>query len=148
MRLRTINFRVNFAKTKYPNLRANFTVSQIIAKKSKSFSDGEFVKECVQSVADIICSDKKTEFAKLSLSRQTVARRIDELAANIEGTLKSRATNFEFYSLALSESCDASNTDQLAISLRGGNKDFNITEELAALVPLKAIDLMGVSVKP
>ncbi|KAJ4437619.1 hypothetical protein ANN_17764 [Periplaneta americana] len=92
-------------------IRATFAISEIIAKKSKPFSDGEFVKECLQSV-DIICPYKKTEFAKLNLWRQTVAHRIDELATTIEGTLKSQATNFEFYSLAL-ESCDDSDTAQL-----------------------------------
>ena len=127
-------------------VKASYAVAEIIAKKSKPFSDGEFVKECIECVADIICPDKKAQFAKLSLSRQTVARRIEELASNVERTLKYRATNFQFYSLALDESGDASDTAQLAIFLRGVDKDFIITEELAALVPLKGttktIDLM------
>jgi hypothetical protein len=128
-------------------VKASYAVAEIIAKKSKPFPDGEFLEECLENVADIICPDKKVQFAKVSLSRQTVARRIDELATSVEKTLKCRATNFEFYSLALDDSCDASNTAQLAIFLRGVDKDFNITEELAALVPLKgtikANDLKG-----
>jgi hypothetical protein len=128
-------------------VKASYAVAEIIAKKSKPFSGGEFVKECLESVANIICPGKKVQFAKLSLLRQTVACRIDELATSVGETLKCRATNFEFYSLALNESCDASDTAQLAILLRGADKDFNITEELAALVPLKgttkANDLMG-----
>jgi hypothetical protein len=60
--------------------------AEIIAKKSKPFSEGEFVKECLESVADIIYPDEKVQFAKLSLSRQTVARRIDELATSVEET--------------------------------------------------------------
>jgi hypothetical protein len=128
-------------------VKESYAVAEIIAKKSKSFSDGEFVKECLESVADFICPDKKVQFAKLSLSRQTVARRIDELATSVEETLKCRATNFEFYSLALDDSCDAGDNAQLAIFLRGLHKDFNITEELVDLVPLKGTtkvnDLMG-----
>ena len=99
-------------------VKASYAVAEIIAKNSKPFSDGEFVKECIECVADIICPDKKAQFAKLSLSRQTVARRIEELASNVERTLKYRATNFQFYSLALDESGDASDTAQLAIFLR------------------------------
>ena len=57
-------------------------------KKSKPFSDGEFVKECIVRVADFLCPEKKETFAKISLSRQTIARRVEELG----------------YSLALDES--------------------------------------------
>lgn len=91
------------------------------------------MKECIECVADIICPDKKAQFAKLSLSRQTVARCVEELASNVERTLKYRATNFQFYSLALDESGDASDTAQLAIFLRGVDKDFIITEEIRIL---------------
>ncbi|KAG8235640.1 hypothetical protein J437_LFUL013631 [Ladona fulva] len=38
---------------------------------------------------------------------------------------------------ALDESTDATDTAQLAIFIRGIDKEFNITEELASLVPLK-----------
>ena len=51
-------------------VKASFLVAETIAKISKPFSDGEFVKECIVRVADILCPEKKETFAKISLSRQ------------------------------------------------------------------------------
>ena len=42
-----------------------------------------------------------------------------------------------FFSIALDESTDLSNTAQLAIFIRGVDDDFNVTEELLELVPMK-----------
>ena len=49
-------------------VKASYVVANLIAKKSKQFRDGEFIKECMESVADIICPDKKNEISKISLS--------------------------------------------------------------------------------
>jgi len=51
--------------------------------------DGEFIKECMESVADIICPDKKSEFSKMSLSHQTIATRIEQLSNSVENSFKS-----------------------------------------------------------
>ena len=75
-------------------------VANLIAKKSKPYADGEFIKQCMESVADIICPDKKGDFSKISLSHQTIARRTDERGKSIEKGLESRAANFKFYVLA------------------------------------------------
>lgn len=40
---------------------------QYIAKESKSFFDGEFVKECMQHIIDDMCSEKKCLFKQVSL---------------------------------------------------------------------------------
>ena len=40
-------------------IRASYIVSEKIAKHSKSYSDGEFVKECLQAVVDILCPGRK-----------------------------------------------------------------------------------------
>jgi len=50
-------------------VKASYVVANLIAKKSKRFMDGEFIKECMESVADIICQDKKPWFSKMSLSQ-------------------------------------------------------------------------------
>ena len=39
--------------------RTSFVISHKIAKNSKSFSDGEFVKECLVDSAALICPEKK-----------------------------------------------------------------------------------------
>lgn len=51
--------------------------------------------------------------------------------------MESQCTTFKFYSIALDGSTDATDTAQLTIFIRGIDNEFNITEELASLVPLK-----------
>ncbi|XP_067123968.1 general transcription factor II-I repeat domain-containing protein 2-like [Centruroides vittatus] len=118
-------------------IKASFVVANLIAKKSKPFSDGEFIKECMESVADILCPDKKSDISKISLSHQTIARRIDDLGKYIESDLKSKACGFTFYFLAMDESTDATDTAQFAIFIRGINDEYSVTEEMLLLVPLK-----------
>jgi hypothetical protein len=47
-------------------VKASYAVSDIIAKRLKPYSDGEFVKECLEVVGDIICQKKNSS---ISLSR-------------------------------------------------------------------------------
>lgn len=54
-------------------------ISEQIAKKSKPFTDDEFVKQCMESAAEIVCPTQKHLFSKVSLSGVTVARRTEEL---------------------------------------------------------------------
>jgi hypothetical protein len=69
-------------------VKASFVVSENIAKHSKSFSEGEFIKECLVDVASIICPEKKKDFENICLSRQTVVRRIEMMADDIKKSLK------------------------------------------------------------
>ena len=66
----------------------------------------------------------------VSLSRQTVIRRIVDMADDSREQLKIVSKKFEYFSLALDESTDISETSQLLIFVRGVNADFAITEEL------------------
>ena len=49
----------------------------------KTFSDGEFVKERSEAVVKDILPDKSKLFSKLSLSRQTVCRQINDISNEI-----------------------------------------------------------------
>lgn len=69
----------------------------------------------------------------------TVARRIAELAGDIEISLKDRASKFVYYSVALTESTDMTDTAQLAIIIQGIDDNFMVTEEMDALFPMKGI---------
>lgn len=119
--------------------KASYVVSSLIAKKSKPFIDGEFIKECLESVADVMCPDKKTDFSKISLSHQTISRRIDDIGKSIENKLEEKVRSFKYYSLAIDESTDVMDTAQVAIFVRGIDNEFNISEEMASLVPLKTL---------
>ena len=117
--------------------KVSYVVSDIIAKRLKPHTDGEFVKECFQAFTDIVCPEKKATVSKLCLSARTISRRIDDIAGCITFTLRERATNFKYFSVAVDESTDMTDTAQLAVFIRGVDKDLNITEELASLVGLK-----------
>ena len=129
---------VNLSSQQESVAAASYIVAEVIAKRGKPFSDGEFVKECFFRVADVLCSEKKEQFEQLSLSRQTIARRIEESGNSIEASLASKAEDFTFYSLALDESTDIKDTAQLAIFVRGVDESFCVIKELAAMVPLKS----------
>jgi len=109
-------------------VKASYKISQLIAKNMKPYNEGEFIKECLEQTADVLCPEKKSLFGKISLSPQTMARRIHEIALNIEETLKSRCQHFRFYSIALDESTDATDTAQVAHFIRGVDENVNITE--------------------
>ena len=68
--------------------------------------------------------------SKLSLSRNTVQRRIEDLSGEVTKDISSRIKNFEFFSIALDGSIDIVDTEQLLFYIRGINNDFSVTEEL------------------
>lgn len=96
-------------------VRASYRVAQLIAKESKSFSDGEFVKKCMLHVIDEICPENKCLFEQVSLSRQTITRRIEDLGLNLFEQVQDRVKHFQYFSIALDESTDMVDTAQLLI---------------------------------
>ena len=60
----------------------------------KPLSDGEFVKECIMTVVDLLCPDEKNVFANASLSSSTVTRRIEDIAENVKFSLKMLLESF------------------------------------------------------
>lgn len=137
---KNLNFQQNIFKKKceqnVSTVRASYRVAQLIAKESKSFSDGEFVKKCMSHVIDEICPENKCLFEQVSLSRQTITRRIEDLGLNLFEQVQDRVKHFQYFSIALDESTDMVDTAQLLIFVRGVNANFEITEELAALESL------------
>lgn len=49
--------------------KTSFVISHKIAKNSKTFSEGEFVKECLADSTALICPEKKGAFEQVPLSR-------------------------------------------------------------------------------
>ena len=53
--------------------------------------------------------------------------------------MESIAADFKFYALVMVDSTDATDTAQLAIFIRLIDDDYDVTEEMTSLVPLKDI---------
>lgn len=89
----------------YDNInKATYVLSHIIAK-NKSFSEFKNVWWTLEL------------YEKVSLSRRTVTRLVEDIVENLEQQLKGKVKDFALYSLALDESCDVQDTGQLLIFL-------------------------------
>jgi len=118
-------------------VHASLRISHIIGKKMKPFSDGEYIKECMMAAVEEIAPDKIKAFTQISLSHQTMTRRINGIATEISATLNEVAEKFVCFSLALDETTDIKDTAQLSIFIRGVDKQMNVTKEFLDLVSLK-----------
>ncbi|KAM8812643.1 general transcription factor II-I repeat domain-containing protein 2-like [Rhynchonycteris naso] len=101
------------------------------------FVEGEFVKECLLSVAKEICPEKADLFSTVSLSGSTIARRTEEMGDNLYQHLQNSVRKLSYFSLALDESNDVRDSAQLLIFICGTNANFKVTEELAVLQSIK-----------
>lgn len=79
------------------NTCANYEVPKLIAERMKPFTDGEFFKELLLKVVDVVCPVKKKLFSAISLSTRSVTRQIEELAANVRSGLEGILTNQNCY---------------------------------------------------
>ncbi|KAL4083148.1 hypothetical protein QTP88_028478 [Uroleucon formosanum] len=69
---------INEAATK-----ASFRISHLFAKRGKAFSDGSLIKECIIQAVEEICPERIDTFKNISLSANTVTRRIDDISNNL-----------------------------------------------------------------
>ncbi|UYV79854.1 hypothetical protein LAZ67_18000920 [Cordylochernes scorpioides] len=102
-------------------VHASYVLSEMIAKHSKPFTEGDFIKECLIKAAEIVCPGSVKTFQAISLSRNTVVERVTDMARNLNDKIKEKSSCFEAFSIACDETCDT---------------DFNIFEELLELVPM------------
>ena len=105
----------------------------MIATETKPLSDGDLIKKCILTAVEEIIPEKIELFKDISLSRNTITRRVENIGKNILTQLQTKAQQFKYFSLALDESTDTTDTVQLLIIIRGIDNNFNITEELASL---------------
>ena len=112
-------------------------ISYKIAKRNKPFSDGEFIKECISDIANIMYPEQKTKMNSIALSRRTVVRRVVKISDDLMSQLNDTSKQFLWYSLALDESTDEQDTAQLLVFIRGMDANFQLTEELLSVESLK-----------
>lgn len=78
--------------------KVSYMLAHKIAKHSRSFSEGEFLKDCMVETASILCPDNKSQFEKISLSRWTVTRRVEVIDEDLSDKLLKRAADFTYFS--------------------------------------------------
>ena len=77
------------------------------------------------------------KFKTVSLSHQTMARRVADLSQHVTSKLKSAMKNCTYFSVALDESVDVTDVSELMIFARLVDESFEVQEELLILHQLK-----------
>lgn len=77
---------------------------------------------------------KKQVFVNISLSRNTVAKRIEDFARDLNCHLKEKFKTLIVFSLALNESTDINEVAQLGLFFRGVDESLTITNEFDELL--------------
>ena len=116
----------------------SYVVAYEISKRGKPFFEGKFVKDCMLKVAKIVWPHKQRTFQNVSLSRMVITCRVEEIGSDIKDQLNSGIQKYLSVSLALDEFKDIGSTAQLLIFMREVTEDFQISEELFAVVSLSA----------
>ncbi|XP_073514845.1 general transcription factor II-I repeat domain-containing protein 2B-like [Phyllobates terribilis] len=119
-------------------IKASFVICEEIVKRKKAFSDGAFIKECAVKMARAFGSEEMAKcFESVSLSHQTVARRISVMDQFVSQKVHEAIKNCTYFSIAVDEKIDVTGTNQLIVCIRTVDEDFNISEELLHLMPLQ-----------
>lgn len=109
-------------------VRASYLIANKLAQASKPYSDGEFVKTCMLKDAEVVCPEKrKSEFANISLSRNTIADRMTKLSGDLGSQMKDKIKSFISFSVAIDESTNVTDIAQLAIFIRGVDEALTVT---------------------
>lgn len=117
-------------------VKASYIIANKIAAASKPYSEGEFIKACMLTAAELVCPEKRQAFGNISLSRNTVAERIGDLAGDLNSQLKDKVKSFIAFSIAIDESTDVTDVAQLGIFIRGVDASLTVTEEFVEMVPM------------
>ena len=113
----------------------SFKIKEAIAKSFRPFSDGEFIKDCIQMFVDKWA--QKNSLKNTGLSHPTITRRIQHLSQDTENVLEMKTSQCEFYNFALDESTNISDSAQLSIFIRGVTNNFKVIEELLQMWSMK-----------
>ena len=115
----------------------SYVIAEKIARSARPFTDGDFVKECMQEVAKVMLPDKSRLFEHISLSRNSIAGRIEDIGEDLSEQLSSKTSEFQCFSLAFDESTDMTDTAQMLVFIRGVTELLSVHEDLLGLVSLR-----------
>jgi hypothetical protein len=96
-------------------------MSHIIAKKSKPFTDGEYVKQYIMEAAKILSPENEQTFKNISLSANMVAERVNNMTGDTKCQLKEMCKTLMASSTATDEGTDIA---QLLVFIRRAKEDF------------------------
>ncbi|CAH2326306.1 general transcription factor II-I repeat domain-containing 2-like [Pelobates cultripes] len=119
-------------------VKASYVICEEIVKRKRAFSDGPFVKACAIKMARAFGNeDLAKHFESVSLSHQTVARRISVMDQYVNRKVHNVITNCAYFSVALDENTDITGISQLIIFIRTVDDNFETSEELLKLTSLQ-----------
>ncbi|XP_065667793.1 general transcription factor II-I repeat domain-containing protein 2-like [Hydra vulgaris] len=76
------------------------------------------------------------DFNKISLSRNTIAERVNDIATYLRSQLTKICKVVQAFSITFDESTDVKDVAQLSVFIRGCSFKYDITEELLELMPM------------
>ena len=79
-------------------VKASFIGAEEMARASKCFSEGAFWKRCMLKVCEQVSPDQIHTFTNVTLSRNTVADRVKELAGNLTTQLAEETRSYLAFS--------------------------------------------------
>jgi hypothetical protein len=120
-------------------LLRSYVVSEILGGKK---DENGKQKKMLRGYCRSYIFQQKYIISKIRLLSFAVGRKNEELSKTFEEKL---GMNFQWFSIAVDEITDVNDRYQLAASFRGIDMEFNVTKELAALIPVeetaKRVDL-------
>uniref|UniRef100_A0A8C5R3N4 SPIN-DOC-like zinc-finger domain-containing protein n=1 Tax=Leptobrachium leishanense TaxID=445787 RepID=A0A8C5R3N4_9ANUR len=115
-------------------VKASYVICEEIVRRKRAFSDGPFVKACAIKMARAFGNeDMAKSFESVSLSHQTVARRISVMDQYVNRKVQNVIKNCAYFSVALDENTDITGISQLIIFIRTVDDQFETSEELLKL---------------
>lgn len=119
-------------------VEASYELSLLIAKNQKPHTVGEtLVKPCLLKAAEIVLGpQEKKRLSNISLSDNTVKRRIDDMGADLQNQVVEGIKSSPWFAVQCDESTDVANCCQLLVFARYIYED-NIKEELLFVKDLK-----------
>ncbi|XP_060845847.1 SCAN domain-containing protein 3-like [Rhopalosiphum padi] len=112
-------------------IEASYHIAFMVAQQKKPHTLGEtLIKPSILKAVEIVLGEEsKRKVSQISLSDNTIKRRIDELALDIQNQLIHKLKNSVFFTIQCDESTDVANCCQLLVYCRFINEK-TIAEEL------------------